>query len=205
MNKIFFTSICIFLVIAGYSCTSDTGEQTNGGDTGGDITIITDISGKDVQGDVVVNPDASIGCKKNSDCKLGHICKDNECVEGCSSVADCPPEGFPERKLCNDKLGDNGRCVECLTNSDCKSNLCSAEGVCTEAPECSEDRDCTTPEKPYCDKSDGKCYECTEGTHCRSGSCTNHICDPFTGCDRDQDCKDSKLPHCDTKDNKCYE
>jgi|GEM_PF-6689991 len=195
-----FVSILLSLI----ACSSSTTNQSGLSDVQGDIIINSDVGPKDVS-DISYSPDASAGCKVNSDCKLGHICKDGECVEGCKTNADCPPEEFPKRMICNDKMGENGRCVECILNGDCESNLCSEEGICLESPECADDRDCTDSAKPHCEKSEGKCYECTDGTHCRSGSCTNHICDPFTGCDKDEDCKDVKLPHCDISDNKCYE
>lgn len=205
MNRSF---VCLFLLILStliVSCTSETSSGQTGGDEVGDVLVNTDVSFKDVILDSNNEADASIGCKKNSDCKLGNICKNGECVVGCQSDLDCPPEAEPKKKVCNTSLGENGMCVECIKNSDCETNVCSPDGICIEAPECQEDRDCTTIERPHCDKTDGKCYECTDGSHCRSGSCTNHVCDPFTGCDKDEDCKDPKLPHCDITDNKCYE
>ncbi|MGC8926871.1 MAG: hypothetical protein ACP5QK_03010 [Myxococcota bacterium] len=199
--KNFFTYISMILLVSNfYYCSSDTSNGDNNLDVSQDIILNTDVSG-----DGGVNPDGAKGCIRNSECPLGNVCINSECVEGCKLNADCPPDAHPERKLCNSSLGEHGRCVECLGDEDCANGLCNSEGLCETAPECADDRDCIDPKKPYCERSEGKCYECTDGSHCRSQSCTNHICDPFTGCDKDEDCKDPNLPHCDTTDNKCYE
>lgn len=185
-------------------CSSDTSNGNNTPDISSDIVINTDASGGDIS-DTSLNMDAGKRCSKSSDCSLGNICIDGSCIEGCRVNDDCPPENHPARKLCNVNLGEHGRCVECLKNNDCESMLCDENGICGEPPACADDRDCIDVSKPYCDKSDGRCYECTDGTHCKSGTCRDHICDPFTGCEKDDDCKETNAPHCDLTDNRCYE
>ena len=80
---------------------------------------------------------ACVACAVNSDCTgkttladgggtATPICRNNACVAGCMTSAECPLANQPAAdKVCNTT---NNTCTQCLTNSDCAGRTSVADG-----------------------------------------------------------------------------
>ncbi len=103
-----------------------------------------------------------VACLHDADCPRGNICGTAngapKCKPGCKDDARCAPgptDGQVTDVQCNTHLGTDGRCVECLNDSQCKS---------------------IDPAKPACELTDpdfmGTCRchkageDCTQNTDC---------------------------------------
>lgn len=72
-----------------------------------------------------------------------------------------------------------GRCVECITASDCRTNDVCANSVCRST--CQSDKDCTGLGL-LCDRAAGNCVECLLDVDCPSGKrCTSGVCGAGSG------------------------
>jgi formylglycine-generating enzyme required for sulfatase activity len=139
-----------------------------------------------------------IDCFDSADCALGKLCIDQTCTEGCERDRDCPME-LPK---CDPDKGDNGTCVQCLTNSHCGANQkCSAENECRDS--CTSNAQCTFG---VCDVPNEICVDCLDKMHCPLGE----ICDAkqcVIGCEEDRDCP-TLTPSCDPNagpNGTCYQ
>lgn len=121
-----------------------------------------------------------VGCTSSADCESDEVCTPlNRCLyEGsgpCSSQADCQASGT----FCQ-----AGRCVDCISQSDCGAGLFCVRGAC---------KPCTCPEGEICSAS-GVCIpestnNCSSNAECQSIAATigadnaqDAACDPGVGC-----------------------
>ena len=76
----------------------------------------------------------------------------------------------------------------------------------TVTPECTDDTDCTDPNRPICRPNFDVCVQCVEDTDCGAGEvCNNLVCElPAGNCQIDDDCSGS-TPVCDQGNNVCVE
>lgn len=99
-----------------------------------------------------------------------------------------------------DLVCGDGKCVQCLDDSDCKgSDVCSA-GKCAPEQECSDSRDCSGSQ--VCDEKLQVCVDCVTSDDCKSGqACQSHQCHDRPPCDYTSDCSDGLL--CDSHAHIC--
>jgi hypothetical protein len=99
-----------------------------------------------------------------------------------------------------DLVCGDGKCVQCLDDSDCKgSDVCSA-GKCAPEQECSDSRDCGGSQ--VCDEKLQVCVDCVTSDDCKSGqACQSHQCHDRPPCDYTSDCSDGLL--CDAHAHIC--
>ncbi|MFA6023288.1 MAG: transglycosylase SLT domain-containing protein [Candidatus Pacearchaeota archaeon] len=112
------------------------------------------------------------------DSKYGGKCESYICKTECTTDSWCY-DTYGNKNLCN---LDKGRCVECITDSDCGSGKCNAKGLCEyETPEI--DLTCTA-----------------DIGQCRDSSCLNNEeMDNSKTCDNEEICCIKKTP--DTPEN----
>lgn len=160
-------------------------DNGNPGDTGG---------AKDTSGDNGVQPDVGTHdvttvdgdadgweCLDSSECDLGNLCIDHECVPGCKSDRDCPDDLH-----CKPDALPHGFCLECLNDNHCDDGRCVA-GACVHACETADDCVGLGALAPYCDSEDGVCVRCIDDSHCEIGQiCASNAC--VEGCRSDRDC-----------------
>src|SRR5690348_13937929 len=71
--------------------------------------------------------------------------------------------------------GDDETCVQCLIDTDCKSNQDCTAGLCKTPVPCESSKDCGADQ--VCNETAGVCVECNTNRDCSSGLlCTNHRC-----------------------------
>jgi len=129
---------------------------------------------------------------------------------GCGPGSNCPPlcppgsPGCPEcytRSDCSKPelpYCAGGRCVECLTNCEPGSSCgCNEDReVCIDfwnqcVPRCSSDAQCTTDERPICDKHRYVCVECLGEDDCKGNAPRTHCSYPnCVECYKSQHCDD---------------
>jgi hypothetical protein len=105
-------------------------------------------------------------------CRLGTVCRDGECLEGCRGDNECFG-GFCQA----------ARCVECRGAADCSGRAACVDFVCSER--CREDSEC--PEGTICEEEacvDGcrsvegsaTTWECADENECTRDECVGHVC-----------------------------
>jgi hypothetical protein len=132
-------------------------------------------------------------CAKASDCADDNECTEDKCVGG---ICQNPPKtketacGEGSASVCDGA----GKCVECVSSSDCAANH---------------------PMKPICDLEDHKCVSCSDGikngketdVDCGGpdcGACLGKPCDPKHGCGNHTFCATPENICCSTAcDGKC--
>ncbi len=111
---------------------------------------------------------ACVECLKHSDCGLGHVCQDHQCLPGqyCKFDSDCKKLG----KVCLFPAV----CVDCRTNADCASGEVCIDSTCAQATPCKVDADCPKA----CDLASGVCVACLHSSDCAA----NQFCDTTHRC-----------------------
>lgn len=123
-------------------------------------------------------------CVEVSDCSLGFLCVDAQCVPGCEDDRDCPAERY-----CAADVGDNGTCQDCTDASHCAEGQVCAEGTCRDG--CSE-AEPGCPGLQICDIPNAVCVRCLEDANCELGNiCEAQECIP--GCRSNRDCPDAEV------------
>ena len=151
-----------------------------------------------VDADADADPDADADADADPDADADEPTCDDGVLNGLETDLDC---GGLDCEAC--EIGAN-----CDDNTDCKSGLCSLDGVCLAAPTCDDgllnnlesDLDCGGPNCPSCPDGD----RCEIDTDCESGYCsTDGLCAPPTCDDGAQngeetgvDCGGPECPTC---------
>lgn len=118
-----------------------------------------------------------------STCDDGLVCTRSRC----SQARTCVHEPLPEGELCPTGRCSQGKCVQCLQDSDCAT--AEVADRCHEAPRCEEQR-CVQGAALVCEQDDNPCTQascdlqagcqaqnladgtpCAEGRNCRAGRC----------------------------------
>ncbi len=117
---------------------------------------------RDCPDGTVCDPEAGehgqcVACARDEDCLPAETCVEHICTLRCDNDDDCFPLQCDEA---------NGRCVECLSKSDCAdlATVC-VNFECVYG--CDSDRDC--PENEFCDPlygEHGGCGECVTDSQC---------------------------------------
>ncbi len=119
----------------------------------------------------------------------------------CNSNTDCAGAAG----VCNTTTG---KCVVCLTNSDCSGTQeCNTTTNTCFVPTCTIDTDCPSG-VPRCDTETGVCVECLSSgpPDCLAGeACIAGICTAAVSCISDVNCETSELPFCDLTTGECVE
>jgi len=158
------------------------GDRPQGSDEGpGDPGSGHDTSSPPDEASTDPGQDSGAKCQSTSECPLGFLCIDGDCLEGCLSDRDCPRD-----RHCKADEPPHGRCLACLTSEHCLGNQTCIFGNCVAT--CRSGADCQgTPETPLCDTTSGLCVACLTETDCPLGSlCMDRRCLP--GCRSDRDC-----------------
>lgn len=117
-------------------------------------------------------PTSHCGCAGPEDCKgnaRGPACAPKTQACGCGVDQDCVAIGSPFPR-CHP---NDGQCVECLTNGDCKD-----------------------PDNAACYQPDGFCTQCVVDADCKASSLGKH-CTQGCRCTQDNECTNSpRGPHC---------
>jgi hypothetical protein len=110
----------------------------------------------------------------------------------CKSEADCDAYDL--------RCGLDGKCVECLTSSDCESGETCTGSLCKPTQECEASGDCSGSQ--VCDDDSGECVDCVTSSDCKSGQgCSDHVCFDRQVCDFTSDCDDGLV--CDIQAGVC--
>jgi len=170
-----------FAVLALAAACSSTALKSDGGST---TTSGACLSDKDCRATGRLcdpNTAACVQCLRNADCPtaadggVGAECVAGACVafQMCINSLDC-------------KVGEvcdptRGRCVACVTDTDCMTGSHCVANVCR--PSCASDKDCVAM-KQLCDFASATCVDCVRdsdcgaGTTCNGGACTDSVCTP---------------------------
>ena len=124
-------------------------------------------------------------CRFNSQCGLGRVCINQQCVEACSADNPCPTGFSCSAGFCVEQIvscGDPGQsCADGLTCIDgvCV-HACDADSDCAEGYYCAVDR-CRVDDRPRptCDAT----RMCVGGAVCVDGTCRSPCSTP-TDCQR---------------------
>ncbi len=134
-------------------------------------------------------------------------CTNNEHCEPNTTNKICNPATFtcvqcidscPNNQLCSNHI-----CVECITDGNCKSQICdTTTHTCTG---CTGDGACSAP-TPVCDLSQHRCVTCTVNSHCNEQEiCSSNKCEPVD-CTDDMHCNTvPNNPYCNTETYECVE
>ncbi len=98
--------------------------------------------------------------------------------------------------VCN---GQNGECVECLVDANCKAGYrCNQDHHCHAY--CTTNANCDSAH-PFCDTKSGECRTCLTNANCPATAplCTND--GRCVACLANTDCKDPSLPFCFHQDH----
>lgn len=98
----------------------------------------------------------------------------------CTSALQCPAGQECERSL--------GRCVGCITQSDCPPMEVCSNFACTQATTCQSSRQC---ENQVCDTPRGVCVDCVGDNDCMQGQvCRANVCVSARQCQSSRQCND---------------
>lgn len=93
-----------------------------------------------------------------------------------------------------DLVCGEGKCVQCLGDTDCRSSEVCSVGLCKAQQDCDDARDCTGAQ--VCDEKRGACVNCLTNDDCKTGqACMGHNCHDRPGCDYTSDCTDGLVCH----------
>lgn len=99
-----------------------------------------------------------------------------------------------------DLVCGNGKCVQCLGDSDCTSSQACTSGLCKAAVDCSDSSDCSGGQ--VCDEASGSCVGCLSSKDCDAGqACMDHGCQTRPPCDYTSDCVDGLV--CEADEHIC--
>lgn len=118
-------------------------------------------------------------------------CPPQKVYPNCDNDETCQTDG-------NSEVCIEGRCVECATDSQCKSGFTCQENRCVPPTECDASRPCADGKQ--C-SSAGKCVEClssgecNDGQMCSAGSCVTRpegVCEDNSHCGMGENCVANK-------------
>jgi len=178
-RSIFHRAAVLSVALLGAACSSKSSKSDGGGTTTGAC-----LSDKDCRAQgKLCDPStlACVQCLRASDCGggtdggAGADCVAGACVafETCKNSLDCKAG-----EVCDTT---RGRCVACLTDTDCPSMAHCVASACHAS--CMSDKDCTAM-KQLCDFTSASCVDCIRnsdcgtGKTCSAGSCTDTVCLP---------------------------
>ncbi|HVY30697.1 MAG TPA: hypothetical protein VHB79_29260 [Polyangiaceae bacterium] len=99
-----------------------------------------------------------------------------------------------------DLLCGNGKCVQCLGDSDCDGDKVCTSGLCKASVDCSDSSDCSGGQ--VCDQASGTCVGCLSSKDCDAGqACMDHGCQTRPACDYTSDCSGGLL--CEVSEHIC--
>jgi hypothetical protein len=122
------------------------------------------------------------------------------------SGGDPYPKGFglacQDDTVCQnyDLVCGNGKCVECLGDSECDGDQACTGGLCKKAVDCQDSSDCSGGQ--VCDEASGTCVGCLSSKDCDAGqACMDHGCQTRPACDYTSDCSGGLV--CEASEHIC--
>jgi hypothetical protein len=126
----------------------------------------------------------------------------------CGGGGDSTPKGFgvkcSDDTTCEayDLLCGDGKCVQCLEDTDCRSAEVCTGGICKAPVDCDSSSDCTGDQ--VCSQDLGACVDCVTSKDCNTGqACMDHSCHDRPTCDFTSDCDRSLV--CEPNQHICVE
>ncbi len=118
------------------------------------------------------------GCRRDSDCELGRICRSKKCVWGCKRDSDCPPPKACVSNVCTSvcKPGETRNCYpKNIKGCDIQKNSCQGTcqlgvQICQKNSQWGPCANFVPPAREVCDGKDNNCDgTIDEGCDCEPG------------------------------------